>query len=187
MDDEADHAREYERLRAELADFVLGALGERVASGEQPQLSQVLADAIDRRVDEAVAARIGKIKWPDPDEFADRVIAAIDARGVVDGERPRARNADEAPTRRTAPLKVGTYSRLQLILLAVIGVVIVAAIAYFILNRTVPQTTSETRNGVVFNREMPAEPTPDGGSNVILPPPANGAGAGAGRNETRPR
>ncbi len=47
MDDEADAAREYDRLRAELADFVLNALAERMAQGQQPQLSQALVEAYD--------------------------------------------------------------------------------------------------------------------------------------------
>ena len=47
MDEDTDAAREYERLRAELAEFVLEVLSERIATGKEPELSQALIDAID--------------------------------------------------------------------------------------------------------------------------------------------
>ena len=189
QDNDADHAVESERLRAELAEFVLDALAQKAASGEQPQLAQAIAEAIDRRVEQAVAARIGQVQFPDPDSFADQVIAAAGARGFGDGEpiRTRARSyGEETPARRGAPLRVGNFTRLQIILMFIIGAAIVAGITYLLLNRNSTPTRSETVNNVTF---ITPEPTPDGGSNVVLPPPANGAEPAPppARNETRRR
>lgn len=187
QDNEADHAAEGERLRAELAEFVLDALAQRAASGEQPQLAQAIADAIDRRVEQAVAARVGQVQFPDPDSFADQVIAAAAARGFGGGEPPRlrARSGEEPSVRRSSGMAIGNFSRLHIILISIIVVIIGALATYFVLNRGGAPTRSETVNNVTF---ITPEPTPDGGSNVVLPPPTNGAEpAPPARDETRRR
>jgi hypothetical protein len=181
MDSEADHAREYERLRAELADFVLDALAQRAAAGEQPQLSQALVEAIDRRVDQAVAARLSEVEWPDPDAFADQVIAAAGAHPSRDSEaRPRSRTADDVrPSRRPTPAR--SFSPVQLWLLAIIGLMIVAGLTYYLLSRGGGGTQEKVVNNVTF-----VEPTPDGVN--AQTPPANGAApAPPPANETRRR
>lgn len=150
MDDDADAAREYERLRAELAEFVLGVLTERLAAGQEPQLSQALIDAIDRRVDDAVAARLGNA-------------------GLAEAERP-------ARTTRRPPPKESWFTKGRVIALAAVAAVLVAAAVYFFLNRTTGVTKTQTYNGIeVIN----VEPTPDG-VNAQRPPangfvPANDA------------
>jgi hypothetical protein len=89
MDDGAEASREYERLRAELADFVLDALKERIAAGEEPRLSQALTEAIDKRVDAAVQDRLARATWPDPEDFAEAVIEAAGGRSPA-GDRAAA-------------------------------------------------------------------------------------------------
>ena len=178
MDGEAEAAGEYERLRAELADFIVDALAQRMAAGEQPELSRALVDAIDRRVDEAVSARLGSVEWPDPDAFADSVIAAAAGRGgtASGGEthRPRSRRGDEdgvADRSRRDSAKSRGMSGAQKGLIALIGIVIIAAAAYFLLrNMSAPAS-----NTVVMNVQTNSiEPTPDGSGNV-LPAPGNAA------------
>ncbi len=188
MDDEADAAREYERLRAELADFVLDALAERIAAGQEPRLSQALVEAIDRRVDEAVAARIGRTEWPDPDAFADSVIAAAAGRGG-DGAAARARRADPAPprSRREPPPREPRLKRGHWIMLALIAVAIIAAATYFFLNRTSgPVKTESSVNGVDVITFAPPE---GNGANAQQPPPGNASAptsAGAVQNVQGP-
>jgi hypothetical protein len=188
MDGEADAAGEYERLRAELADFVLDALAQRIAAGEQPQLSQALVEAIDRRVDEAVSARLAQAQWPDPDGFADSVIAAAAGRGgarAANGEsgRPRGPRADELRPRRE-PLKA-RGNALKIGLIALVGIAIVAAAAFFLLRGLNGPVT----NTVVMNVANGLEPTPDGGAGNVVPAPGNVAAptsAGAAQNVQAP-
>ena len=168
MDSEADYAREYERLRAELADFVLNAVAEQMASGERPELSQKLAEAIDRRVDEAVAARLAQADWPDPDSFADQVLAAAAGRGGGGDYRPRARKSEDVRRPARKPAASGGFTRVQAIILGIIVLGIAAALIYFFFLRTPAPVRTETRGNVTF-----IEPTPDGATNVQQPP-ANG-------------
>jgi hypothetical protein len=178
MDGEADAAGEYERLRAELADFVVDALAQRMAAGEQPELSRALADAIDRRVDEAVSARLASAEWPDPDSFAESVLAAAAGRGggaaSGGGEsfRPRPRRSDDdfADRSRRDPPKARGMSAGKMGLIALVAIAVAAALAFYLLTRATPTTRTETFNGV----NMIYEPTPDG-SNVLQPPPGNAA------------
>jgi hypothetical protein len=172
MDSEADHAREYERLRAELADFVLDALATRMAAGEDPRLGKALTDAIDRRVDQAVAERLGAVEWPDPEAFADQVIAAAGSRGgnVGDGAGTTRRRTAEEPSRSTrSGNRSRGWSRTQIGILAVIVLAILAVGLYFFLRGAPAPVRTETRGDVTF-----IEPTPDGATNAQLPP-ANGA------------
>jgi hypothetical protein len=179
MDDETDAAREYDRLRAELADFVMDALAQRVAEGQQPQLSQALVEAIDRRVDQALSERIGRVEWPDPDAFADSVIAAAAARGGGGGGGDRIetsatrarRNSEGRSTYRDPPERERRMGAASWLLIGALAVgVIVAAI--FLL----PRFFSAPTNTVVMNVAANAiEPTPDGAANAQQPPPANSA------------
>jgi len=186
MDDETDAAREYDRLRSELADFVMDALAQRVAEGQQPQLSQALVEAIERRVDEAVSERLGRVEWPDPDAFADSVIAAAAARGgAVGGDRietgaTRARRNSEGrsdyrgPPERRRRMGAGSW-----ILIALVGLGLVAAAIFFL-----PRLWSGATNTVVVNASDVAtntlEPTPDGAANAQQPPANAAAPTSAG-------
>ncbi|HEY0114486.1 MAG TPA: hypothetical protein VGB54_02085 [Allosphingosinicella sp.] len=180
MDGEADAAREYERLRAELADFVVDALAQRMAAGEQPELSQALIEAIDRRVDQAVSARLAQAEWPDPDAFADSVIAAAAGRsdGAGDGDRARSRRSDEdryARSHRDSPKAKMTAGRIGLI--ALIGILVIAAATYFLLRGW----SSPASNTVVMNVQTNSiEPTPDGSANALQPPGNAAAPTSAG-------
>ena len=149
MDDDAESAREYERLRAELAEFVLGVLTERLAAGDEPKLSQALIDAIDRRVEAAVAARAG-------------------SGGIADTERPT------RSTRRAPPPNESWFTRGRIAVLAIGGLALIAVIAFFVV-RTLPSTTTTSprapaTNEAVFNVEN-GQITPENGS-----APANAAG-----------
>jgi hypothetical protein len=187
MDDEADAAREYDRLRAELADFVLDALAERMAQGQQPQLSQALVEAIDRRVEEAVAARVGRAEWPDPDSFADSVIAAAAGRAGASGDRgegsaakARRTGGDEERGARSQPRRPRRLTSGQIGLLALLGIAIIAAAGYFMMRAW----NSPTTNTVVMNVQgNMIEPTPDGGANAQLPPAGTAAPTSAGAPE----
>ena len=179
MDDEADAAREYDRLRAELADFVLDALAERVAQGQQPQLSQALVEAIDRRVEEAVAARIHRSEWPDPDSFADSVIAAAAGRAGTSGDRiegstaRRRSSAGDDRGNRSEPRRPRRLTPGQIGIVALLSIAIVAAAAFFLLRAW----NNPTTNTVVMNVQTNTlEPTPDGAANAQQPP-AGGAAA----------
>lgn len=176
MADEAEAAGEYERLRAELADFVMDALAERIAAGGQPRLSQALVEAIDRRVDEAVAARLASAEWPDPDAFADSVIAAAAGRGGGEEARPRGRRiaGSSTSTGRREPPRSRRMSNGQIMLIALVAVAVVAAAAYFFLR----SWNAPATNTVVMNVQGGnIEPTPDGGTNVQQLPPGNVAAA----------
>lgn len=181
MDDEANPASEYDRLRAELADFVMDALAERIAQGQQPQLSQALVDAIDRRVEQAVAARVGSAEFPDPDTFADSVIAAAAGRSGGGGDHrdssaSRARRNSEGETRgRSEPQRSRRLSGGQIGLMALLGIAIVAAAAFFMLRAWNTPTT----NTVVMNVGNSIEPTPDGAANAQQPPPSDIATPGS--------
>ena len=181
MDGEADATREYDRLRAELADFVLDALAERIASGQQPELSQKLVEAIDRRVEQAVAARVSKAEFPDPDSFADSVIAAAAGRSGggerYDASSARApRNSEGNPRSRSDNQPSRKLSGGQKALIALIGVAVLAVAAYFLYR----SLTTPTTNTQVFNVTANAiEPTPDGASNAQQPPPGGTATPGS--------
>jgi hypothetical protein len=188
MDDEAEAAREYERLRAELADFVLDALAERIAEGRQPELSQALVEAIDRRVDQAVSARVGRAEFPDPDAFADSVIAAAAGRSPATGGRDEAgaaRSRRSSETDRSARSGQRPARRLsggQKALIALLGIAILAAAAFFLLRGWSTPTTNTVVMNVATNT---IEPTPDGAANAQQPPPGGTAAptsAGAPEN-----
>jgi len=184
MDDEADAAREYDRLRAELADFVLDAVARRVAEGGQPELSRALTEAIERRVDEAVSARLGKVEWPDPDAFADSVITAAAARGGngagdrIETSASRARRSGEsrsAPPRRGRRMSAGQWA-----LIALIGIAALAALAYFVTQGRDLTTNSATNSFIVNTATGVIEPTPDGAANAQQPPASGAAPTSAG-------
>jgi hypothetical protein len=191
MDDEADAAREFERLRAELANFVLDAIAERIAQGHQPQLSQALVEAIDRRVDEAVAAKVGRAEWPDPDSFADAVIAAAAGRGGSShdhssGSASRARRSassgassgsgGESRSRASEPRRGGRLTGGQIALIVLLGIVIVGAATYFLMRGWNPAATNTVVMNVATNT---LEPTPDGAANGQLPPAGGTATPGS--------
>ncbi len=155
MSDDADAAREYERLRAELAEFVLEILSERIATGKEPELSQALVDAIDRRVDAAVDERLGKL-------------------GPADATRP-------AATRRTTPVRRNApepNNRFKLILLAAFGAAALVAIVFVVI-RYLPSgpTNTTTRTGTgnettviqVDNGQI-ASPANQTQGNSLVPP-----------------
>lgn len=125
MDDDTDAAREYERLRAELAEFVLEILSERIATGKEPELSQALIDAIDRRVDAAIDDKLGKL-------------------GPADAARPAAARR-ASPVRRSAPEPT---NRFKLILFAAVGIAALVAIVFVVI-RYLPAgpTNTTTRTG----------------------------------------
>lgn len=156
MSDEADAEREYERLRAELAEFVLGVLSERIATGQEPQLSQALIDAIDRRVDAAVDERLGKL-------------------GPADATRPAATRRS-SPIRRSAPEPA---NRGRLILLAAVGVAALVAIAFVVIRylpaaptNTVVRTDSGNETTVIQVENGQIAPSGnETQANIILPTP----------------
>lgn len=141
MDDGAEASREYERLRAELAEFVLDTLKERVAAGDEPRLSQALTEAIDKRVDVAVQDRLARAKWPDPQDFADAVVEAAGGRG---GDRLSATvtrtRAGEGKTKGggsgRASVRPAALTPLQMVLVGLAGIVIGAVLAFLILRGT---------------------------------------------------
>lgn len=145
MDDDADAVREYERLRAELAEFVMGVLAERLAAGEEPKLSQALIDAIDRRVEDAVAARLG-------------------SGAIAESEQP------SRPTRRRQPAEAPWFMRWRVAIVSAVVLAVLATAAFFYLNRTTAPTRTQTYNGIEV---ITVEPTPDGLN--AQQPPANGA------------
>jgi hypothetical protein len=146
MDDDADSAREYERLRAELAEFVLGVLTERLAAGDEPKLSQALIDAIDRRVEDAVAARLGSAS-------------------LAEAERP------SRPTRRPPP-KESWFTKGRIAMLAVAGLALAAAAAFIVL-RMLP--AGPTNTTTISNFQTYAPDTPPDGMTNVQQPPQNGA------------
>ncbi len=157
MDDQTDAAREYERLRAELAEFVLEVLSERIATGKEPELSQALIDAIDRRVDAAVDERLGKL-------------------GPADATRPAAARRS-SPVRRSEP---EPNNRIKLILLAALGVAALVAIVFVVI-RYLPasptNTTTRTNGGnettviQVENGQIAPPANAAQGNNTALPVP----------------
>jgi hypothetical protein len=185
MDDEADAAGEYARLRAELADFVLDALAERIAEGRQPELSQAQVVAIDRRVEQAVSARVGRAEFPDPDAFADSVIAAAAGRSGsdrYDSSPARSRRGSEGERSRSEPRATRRLSGGQKAMIALLGIAIVAATAFFLLRAWSTPTTNTVVMNVATNT---LEPTPDGAANAQQPPPGGTAAptsAGAPEN-----
>jgi hypothetical protein len=173
MDDQADAAREYDRLRAELADFVLDALAERIAEGRQPELSQALVDAIDRRVDHALSTRVGGTEFPDPDAFADAVIAAAAGRSAggdrYDAASTRARRNSEGDRGGSSgPQRSRRLSGGQIGLIALLGIAIIAAAAYFMFRGGSTPATNTVVMNVATNT---MEPTPGDGANAQQPPP----------------
>jgi hypothetical protein len=165
MDDGAEASREYERLRAELADFVLNALAERIAAGEEPRLSEALVEAIEKRVDAAVEERLARSQLPDPDTFADEVLAAAARRGGGD-DRPaasagRARAGDSRGRSGGSTKASARPSRLtnfQILLFALIGIAVVAVITIFVLrNMSGTGTTTMVKNEQT-NQFVPQQP-----------------------------
>lgn len=156
MDDQTDAAREYERLRAELAEFVLEILSERIATGKEPELSQALIDAIDRRVDAAIDEKLGKL-------------------GPADATRPAAARRS-TPVRRSAP---EPNNRFKLILLAAVGAAALVAIVFLVI-RYLPSgpTNTTTRTGagndttVIQVENGQIAPPENQTQNVVLPVPA---------------
>lgn len=168
MDDEAEAGRELERLQAELTEFVVEAVAARMTSGEQPQLARALVEAIDRRVDQAVDAKVSGTRWPDPEEFADQVLAAAARRGGPGGGDARSRGTAKSSARRgnnLLPFALGFATAL--------GIALVAWLVYSALQRPAPVQTNPApvapiENGVV--------PTSEGPVNVLIegpPAPAN--------------
>lgn len=155
MDDQTDAAREYERLRAELAEFVLEVLSERIATGKEPELSQALVDAIDRRVDAAIDDRLGKL-------------------GPADATRPAAARRSTS-AKRSAP---EPNNRFKLILLAALGAAALVAIVFVVI-RYLPAgpTNTTTRTGagneavVVEVQNGQAVPPGNEAANVAVPVP----------------
>lgn len=179
MNGDADAARELDRLRTELLEFVVDALGERMANGDYAELSDRLVEAIDRRVDQAVAARLADTDWPDPDRFVDEVLAAAGGRaGEIDPARST-RRTSAAPRR-------GRPSNLQLGLIMLAAVVLTAAATYFVLQGWSGGTTTT-------NVAAPIAPDPvvydangmrietgnvaagNAAQGTVIPPPANAA------------
>jgi hypothetical protein len=150
-------------------------------SAQQPELNQALVEAIDRRVDEAVKERLGRVEWPDPDAFADAVIAAARGRaGSGDGSesyRARPRGGDGPRGRAPAKRRLGSGQIAAIVLGAIL---LIAAATYFLLrNWNGPES-----NTVVMNVQTNSiEPTPDG-ANMLLPPgnAAAPTSAGAAQN-----
>jgi hypothetical protein len=85
MDNEDEATAEFERLRRELLDFVVAELAQRVATGKEPSLSKVLAEAIDRQVERSVKAHV-KNHLPDLDEFIDALLERAGKRATAPGE-----------------------------------------------------------------------------------------------------
>lgn len=172
MNDEDDASREYERLRAELAEFVLEALTERMARGERPELSAALAEAIERRVDGAVDARIARL--PDPETFADDVIAAARGRAGAGEERGPSRGGSGRS--RGSPRPSG-FALIPFLLgfVAALGVTLAAYFVNGALQPAAPvQTNVQTpplENGVV--------PTSEGNVSVLVDDFNQAAPAGA--------
>ena len=134
MNGDAEAARELDRLRTELLEFVVDALGEGMANGDYAELSERLVEAIDRRVDQAVAARLADTDWPDPDRFVDDVLAAAGGRS---GEIEPSRTA-----RRPAPSRRGGLTNLHIALTMLAAVVLTATVTYFVLQRWSGTTTT---------------------------------------------
>ena len=167
MNGDAEAARELDRLRTELLEFVVDALGERMANGDYAELSERLVEAIDRRVDQAVAARLADTDWPDPDRFVDDVLAA--ASGRASDSEPRTRRPAAAPRRgRLTPLHIG--------LLMLGAVILTAAATYFVLQVwSGPTTTNVTApiapDPVVYDANgMQIDPGNAAAGNMTAPP-----------------
>lgn len=159
MDDEAEAGREYERLRAELTGFVVDAMAERMASGAQPELGAALAEAIDRRVDSAVEARLAETRWPDPDKLAAQVVAATRATkpGAAKGRAGAA-----------LPFLLGFVTAL--------GIALVAYFVYSALQRPAPAPAAPPApiaNGVEPTSSGPVNVTVKGGNQAVPAAPAN--------------
>lgn len=159
MDDEAEAGRELERLRAELTGFVVDAMAERMASGAQPELGAALAEAIDRRVDKAVEARLAQTRWPDPDKLAAQVAAA--ARGA----RPGA-----------ARVRAGAALPFLIGLLTGVAIALAAWFTYSMLQRPAPAPAAPPApiaNGVEPTSTGPVDVTVEGGNQAVPAAPAN--------------
>lgn len=169
MDDEAEAKRELDRLRAELTGFVVDAMAERMADGSQPQLGAQLAEAIDRRVDTAVEARVAKLRWPDPDDFAADVIAA--ARGGDGGAARAARpGAGKARSGQALPFGLG--------FLTALAVALVAWLVYGALQR--PAAAPAAPPAPIANG---VEPTSTGPVNVMIEGGSAGGAPGANQQQ----
>ena len=172
MNGDADAARELDRLRTELLEFVVDALGERMANGDYAELSERLVEAIDRRVDQAVAARLADTDWPDPDRFVDDVLAA--AAG-------RAGEVDRTPHRTAGAPRRGRPSNLQLGLIMLAAVVLTAAATYFVLQIWSGTTTTNVTSPAVSDpiiidtNGVQIDTANTAAGNAATPPAANTA------------
>jgi hypothetical protein len=172
MNGDADAARELDRLRTELLEFVVDSVGERMANGDYAELSERLVEAIDRRVDQAVAARLADTDWPDPDRFVDDVLAAAAGRsGDIEASRRARGPASGSRRRRLTPTHIG--------LLMLGAVILTAAVTYFVLQIWSGTTTTNVvapiapdpvvydANGIQF------DPGNSATGNFSAPPPAS--------------
>lgn len=172
MNGDSDAARELDRLRTELLEFVVDALGERMANGDYAELSDRLVEAIDRRVDQAVAARLADTDWPDPDRFVDDMLAAAGRAGDGEPVRSARRTGATATRRRLTPLHIA--------LLMLGAVILTAAVTYFVLQTWSGTTTTNVvapiaPDPVVYDDNgLQIEPGNATG-NVATPAPANTA------------
>ena len=179
MNGDAEAARELDRLRTELLEFVVDALGERMANGDYAELSERLVEAIDRRVDQAVAARLADTDWPDPDRFVDDVLAAAGGRsGEIEPSRT---------SRRPAPSRRGGLSNLHLALIMLAAVILTATATYFVLQRWSGPTTTNVTSPVgpdpIIIDTNGAEVAPGNGTiGNVTTPPANPAQNAQGTN-----
>ena len=170
MDGDAEIGRERERLRADLLDFLLAELATRSADGRAPELAGALAEAIDRRVDGAIADRLAGSDFPDPRRFADEVLAA------AGGAAPRRSTAGKAASQRSSqllPFLLGFVTAL--------GVALVAWLVFNQLSRTPVETNivPPLVNGV--------EPTSTGPVNILVQEPANQAAPAAANGQVPAR
>ena len=178
MNGDAEAARELDRLRTELLEFVVDALGERMANGDYAELSERLVEAIDRRVDQAVAARLADTDWPDPDRFVDDVLAAAGGRSG-DSEHVRT-------TRRTAAPRRGRLTPLHIVLLMLGAVILTAAATYFVLQvwngTTTTNVTSPVSDPIIIDTNGVEIDAGNGTIGNVTTPPANPAQNAQGTN-----
>lgn len=181
MADDADVARELERLRAELMEFVLDGLAERMAGGAHPELTGAVAEAIDRRVDQAVTARVQGLHWPDPRDFADQVVAAAGgglASGNGEARRSPSHGTGDRARSRGSGMGVAGLGPTATGFLAAIAIALVALAFWWLLIRSDGQTNTVTGPMAPDPRiELPngAQVAPGNGAAVPLPgttPPA---------------
>lgn len=101
-----DESIELQRLKQELLAFVVDELLSQVAKGEHPQLSEVIARAIDARVHAAIKIEMREVELPDPQAFAREVLKA-----VLRGSRGGLRNLGRRPRKSERNDKDGQEGR----------------------------------------------------------------------------